>query len=108
MRIRAAGTEQCLREATRQQCLANMFRPSQQVGVAHLFCDQYTAQQIDGVFMADDVPALRVRLLRYHRYIVSKTPREGKNPYFVGSNLLLSGGIVLRVARCELVLCVKK
>ncbi|GAC1386220.1 MAG: hypothetical protein NVSMB33_15790 [Ktedonobacteraceae bacterium] len=50
-------TEEGLGQAVGKQAFADVFWAGEQVGMTDLLGSEYVAQQVDGVFMADDMPA---------------------------------------------------
>ena len=62
--VRAASTQQGLGKAVGKQTFTDMLRASKQVGMADLLGRERAPQQVNGMFVADNIPVLLGRLLR--------------------------------------------
>lgn len=58
------STQQGLGKAVSQQAFANMLRAGKQVGMTDLLGRECALQQVNGMFVADNIPVLLGRLLR--------------------------------------------
>jgi hypothetical protein len=64
MWVRAASAQQGLGKAVGKQAFTDMLRAGKQVGMTNLLGRERTPQQVNGMFVADNIPALLGRLLR--------------------------------------------
>lgn len=78
MRIETTCTEQGLGKAMDQQSFADVIGAGEQVGMTHLLCGESAAQQVNGVFVTDDVPAGLWRLMQFHGDMVAEIGENGK------------------------------
>ena len=62
--VRATGTQQGLGKAVGKQAFTDMLRASKQVGMTDLLGRERAPQQVNSMFMADNIPVLLGRLLR--------------------------------------------
>ena len=77
-----ARTQQGLREAVGEQQFPDTLWAGEQIGMTHLLRSQGAAQDVDGVFVTDDVPAC---LLCLHADMVAEIGIDDNilHPYFV-------------------------
>jgi hypothetical protein len=76
--VRATGAKESLSKTVGEQGFADVVGAREQVGVTHLLCGKGAAQQVDGVFVTDDVPAGLGWLLGFHEDMVAEMGGNGK------------------------------
>lgn len=76
--VRATSAEDGLGKTVGEQGFADVVGAREQVGMTQLLCGQSAAQQVDGVFVTDDVPAGLGWLLVFHEDMVAEMGGNGK------------------------------
>lgn len=80
VRIGTACAKEGLSEAVRKQCFADVLRPIKEVGMTYSLRGESAAQNVDCMFVANDIPIVRGELIfvQLHTVMVAETEVEGK------------------------------